>query len=285
MHENIQEYTNTPRRDIRIDSEAGILYGVKIIGSKSRNGREYPDKTLREAISLYENAKVNLDHPDGDPGKPRSYQDRFGAIHNVRLKENEGLFADFRFNPKHAVAEQLLWDAKHAPENVGFSHNVEATVRREQDRTIVEKILKVRSVDLVADPASTAGLFESVEKEVEMSRRREDPSELETPRNTVNENASNRSGRNFLSLLCENLLNRFKEILPETQSLFDADFLETLRLTQDPVLQGRLIEDRMKLLERLSRVQEISVQKPISREQTVPEKPIDTKSFVKLLRR
>ena len=47
----------------------------------------------------------------------------------------EGLFADFHFNPKHALAEQLLWDAEHAPENVGFSHNVEArTARRGEPR-------------------------------------------------------------------------------------------------------------------------------------------------------
>ena len=48
---------------------------------------------------------------------------------HVGPARGEGLFADFHFNPKHALAEQLLWDAEHAPENVGFSHNVEARVR------------------------------------------------------------------------------------------------------------------------------------------------------------
>jgi hypothetical protein len=83
-------------------------------------------------------------------------------IRNVQLRENDGLFADFWFNPKHSLAEQLLWDAEHAPENVGFSHNVEAVVSRQQSTALVEKILAVRSVDLVADPAATQGLFESV---------------------------------------------------------------------------------------------------------------------------
>ena len=74
---------------------------------------------------------------------------------------SDGLFADFHFNPKHTLSEQLLWDAEHAPENVGFSHNVEARTARRGDRVVVEAITRVQSVDLVADPATTRGLFES----------------------------------------------------------------------------------------------------------------------------
>ena len=77
----------------------------------------------------------------------------------------EGLFADFHFNPKHTLSEQLLWDAEHAPENVGFSHNVEARTARRGDRVVVEAITRVQSVDLVADPATTRGLFESQESQ------------------------------------------------------------------------------------------------------------------------
>ena len=59
------------------------------------------------------------------------------------------------------MAEQLAWDAEHAPENVGFSHNVEARIGRRGERVVVEAITRVQSVDLVADPATTRGLFES----------------------------------------------------------------------------------------------------------------------------
>ena len=165
MKEILYETAHTPSNDVRIDREAGVIFDVKIIGCESRNGRHYPNETLRQAIPLYENSKVNLDHPEGDPRKSRSYHARFGMIRNVHLRENEGLYADFWFNPKHSIAEQLLWDAEHAPDNVGFSHNVEAVVRRQQSATqssaLVEKIVAVRSVDLVADPATTQGLFES----------------------------------------------------------------------------------------------------------------------------
>ena len=44
---------------------------------------------------------------------------------------------------------------------MGFSHNVEARLGRRGERVVVEAITRVQSVDLVADPATTRGLFES----------------------------------------------------------------------------------------------------------------------------
>ncbi len=159
-NENVLEFCDlsSPRR--KIDKENGVVSGVKILGVKSRNNRIYPLETLRDAAPLYENAKVNVNHPDGSPTESRKYQDRVGSIKNVTIQEN-GLYGDFHFNPKHPLAEQMLWDAEKAPENFGFSHNVEAVVRLENGAQVVDKIVRVRSVDLVADPATTSGLFES----------------------------------------------------------------------------------------------------------------------------
>lgn len=163
MSEMLQEYVDCRGVPVRVDRQHGVIRGVKILGPESRNGRSYPAETLAAAAALYEEAKVNVNHPKGDPRWPRDYQDRIGVIRNV-VARPDGLFADFCFNPKHALAEQLLWDAEHAPQNVGFSHNVEAQTVRRGDRTVVEAILKVQSVDLVADPATTQGLFEASEQ-------------------------------------------------------------------------------------------------------------------------
>lgn len=159
-NENVLEFFDFSSPQRKIDKENGVVSGVKILGVKSRNNRIYPIETLRDAASLYENAKVNVNHPDGSPNESRKYQDRVGSIKNVTLQEN-GLYGDFHFNPKHPLAEQMLWDAEKAPENFGFSHNVEAVVRLENGAQVVDKIVRVRSVDLVADPATTSGLFES----------------------------------------------------------------------------------------------------------------------------
>jgi hypothetical protein len=80
----------------------------------------------------------------------------------VHFRAGEGLFGDLHFNPKHALSEQLIWDAEHAPQNVGMSHNVLARTSLDGGNTVVEAITKVQSIDLVADPATTSGLFEQI---------------------------------------------------------------------------------------------------------------------------
>ncbi len=162
MQEMLQEYVDSRGVAVQVDREAGVIRGVKILGLQSRNGRTYLPDALAEAVPLYERAKVNVNHPKGSPNAPRDYQDRIGVIRNAVVRPSEGLFADLHFNPKHALAEQLIWDAEHSPENVGFSHNVEARTGRSGEQVVVEAILRVQSVDLVADPATTRGLFESI---------------------------------------------------------------------------------------------------------------------------
>ncbi len=165
MNETLNEYVDSRGVPMGVDRRRGIIRGVKILGVESRNGRIYLPEAIRDAAPLYEEAKVNVNHPQGDPAAPRDYQDRIGVIRNVVCRPGEGLFAEFHFNPKHALAEQLLWDAEHAPENVGFSHNVQARTSRRGEQTVVETIAKVQSVDLVADPATTGGLFEGAGEE------------------------------------------------------------------------------------------------------------------------
>ena len=163
MAEALQEYFDSRGVALRVDRDAGVLRGVKLIGLESRNGRRYRPAALENAAPLYEAAKVNVNHPKGGPLAPRDYQDRLGVIRGVEFRADEGLFADLHFNPKHALAEQLAWDAQHNPRNVGFSHNVLARLSREGDAVVVDEITRVQSVDLVADPATTEGLFEQRE--------------------------------------------------------------------------------------------------------------------------
>jgi len=160
--ESIREYVSAAGQTLKVDADKGVIAGVKILGMRSKNGREYTTECINGAAKLYEGAKVNVNHPKGSPTGPRDYQDRIGQIRNVSVQK-DGLYADFTFNPKHALAEQLCWDADHAPENVGFSHNVEARTERRDGTVYVEEIHSVQAVDLVADPATTQGLFESAE--------------------------------------------------------------------------------------------------------------------------
>jgi hypothetical protein len=165
MTDILQEFCDSRGAAMRVDARAGVIRGVKLLGLESRNGRTYLPEALAAAAHLYEEAKVNVNHPKGHPAAPRDYQDRIGTIRGIVMRPGEGLFGELHFNPKHALAEQLIWDAEHAPENVGFSHNVEAQTGRRGERVVVEAITRVQSVDLVADPATTRGLFESAESD------------------------------------------------------------------------------------------------------------------------
>lgn len=161
-NEILQEFVDSRGIQLAVNRESSVIEGVKILGLHSRNGREYLKEAVARALPMYEGKPVNVNHPKGSPTAPRDYQDRIGQIRNVRIEQGDGgLRADFHFNPKHAMAEQLIWDAEHSPESVGFSHNVQAKIKRSNGTVIVENISAVQAVDLVTAPATTKGLFEN----------------------------------------------------------------------------------------------------------------------------
>jgi hypothetical protein len=144
----------------RLDKANGIVRGVKILGMRSSHGYRYSPQAVKSAAKLYEGKAVNIDHPNDRTklAASRSYYDRFGKLHNVHFVEGNGLFGDLHYNKKHRAAEQFEYDVEHDPSNLGLSHN--ATGRASSGGDFVESIDEVRSVDLVADPATTMGLFE-----------------------------------------------------------------------------------------------------------------------------
>ena len=141
-----------------VDRDNCIVYGVKVLGFNSQNGRIYEQQAVQNAVSLYENAPVNKDHKVDAP----SFSDRLGWLQNVRLKP-DGLYADFKYNPHADGIESFLWFAENnGLGDVGFSHLVSGKYLIDPDGTErVVRIDRVRSVDLVANPATTTTIFES----------------------------------------------------------------------------------------------------------------------------
>jgi hypothetical protein len=308
MDENLQEFFDSRGVQMRIDREAGILRGVKILGLQSRNNRLYLPEALTQAAPLYEGAKVNVNHPKGRPQGPRDYQDRMGVIRGVQQRLAEGLFADFHFNPRHVLAEQLLWDAEHAPENVGFSHNVEARTARRGDQVVVEAITRVVSVDLVADPATTRGLFEAATsaaadwagltvdslrryrpdlvdalaaaQQEELARLRDEASRLRAVEAVQRKRAA--MGR----LLREFELPDPESGHPEEKLIVSDSFVESLLEAADEAAMRKLIEERSRLVRALRRNGPAEGgSKPTSRDQSLVYggEPLDTKRFVETI--
>jgi hypothetical protein len=295
MTEMLQEFCDWRTAAMRVEPAAGVIRGVKILGLESRNGRSYLPEALARAAALYENAKVNVNHPRPSATAPRDYQDRIGVIRNVTPLA-DGLFADFHFNPKHVLAEQLLWDAEHSPENVGFSHNVEAQTVRRGERLVVEAITRVQSVDLVADPATTRGLFESRgadtldglagEPLLEALRRQHagEVRRLEAEIERLSRlDAAHRKQETVNRLLREFQLPEPESDDPTARAVTSRRFVETLLAAPDEACMRALVEERAALVRCLAaEAPAAALGKAVSRDQYLAPRavPLDTKAFV-----
>ncbi len=258
---------------MRVDRQAGVLRGVKILGLQSRNGRQYLSEALAKAVPLYEGAKVNVNHPKGSPLAPRDYQDRIGVIRGAVLKPGEGLFGDLHFNPKHMLAEQLAWDAEHAPENVGFSHNVQARTSRRDDCLLVEEITRVQSVDLVADPATTRGLYEQnqpaavveeIAQAAQIQQLRAELDQLRKERDTA---------------LLEQQITEELNAAGVAEPLVSELFRQQLRTAADAAMRRQLILERLQLARALGSNRPTSKDQQLVESNTLPWSPGDPKSF------
>lgn len=148
----------------RIDTNAGVIYGVKVLGPKSRNGRVYEDAAIRKAVSMYEGVTVNLNHQRIDDSRvvpDRPIQDGWGVLRNARYKDGS-VFADLHYLKNHPATPQLVERAQRFPDTFGLSHDAAGDEQViEGERRVIE-LFEIRSVDVVADPATNSGLFESV---------------------------------------------------------------------------------------------------------------------------
>jgi hypothetical protein len=161
----------SPLDNERVDRSKGVIYGVRVLGTKSKNGRRYLREAIKKALPLYEGISVRTDHPAKGTDK-RSVYEVFGWIKNARIAEDGGIVGDlYLINPKTELSESVLNAAEKAPHLYGLSHNADGITEQEGRETIVHEVTEVRSVDLVCDPASTNGLFEQRQRGKPMKLR------------------------------------------------------------------------------------------------------------------
>ena len=160
--------TYQSKGNVRLDKEKGILYGCKVLGWESVHNRKYVRRGVESAVKagLY-NAKSNLNHAKADsslmsqPDVP--IQARFGKHFNARV-EDDGVYTDYKYLKKHPFAPVFEEMAEEAPDLIGFSpdHIYRATkTEAGTGKKLVDSIVRVFSIDLVADPGTTRGLHES----------------------------------------------------------------------------------------------------------------------------
>lgn len=144
-----------------VSDDKPVIPHVKILGWESRNNRRYLPESVQP--QQYEDIPVNLNHPEGQ-SKQRVVQERFGWFENIR-KEADGVYGDLHYNPELPYAKPFAWWAKHKPNKVFMSHDAVGTGRTENGKFIVEKAHPA-NVDIVADGATTKGLYESMDPDL-----------------------------------------------------------------------------------------------------------------------
>jgi len=165
---------------LKVDRDAGVIRGVRIIGAESLNGRTYSPQAIRDAAKHYEGVSCNIDHSsdnrDANGGSSeRSIRDFFGNFREVTCTDTEAT-GDLHYLKSHPLAEQICEAAERMPNNFGLSH-VATGVAEEvsEGRIVVESISEVSSVDLVTRPATNKGLFESIQIDQKKSKIGEKP--------------------------------------------------------------------------------------------------------------
>lgn len=176
---NIERWLESAVGIERVDRAAKVIRGVRVLGLQSRNGRTYRPEAADAAIPLYEGAAVYIDHgkrtKPGEIREDRSLRDRWGVLRGV-TRDDDGLVANLHYLESDPMTPKLLEMAEEHPETFGLSHDANGSAQRDATGNIdVREITKVNSVDVVADPATTVGLFESLQEsliEDDMSKKR-----------------------------------------------------------------------------------------------------------------
>ena len=247
--------------DVRVDREERVVANIALTGLESRNGYRYSEAALREALPLYEDKPVFLDHAV-NAGRPydRSTRDLVGAVVNPRF-DNERVRGDVRVLDTEA-GRTFLALAEGANPAVGMSQVVLA--ERSADRAVVEKIHEVVSVDAVVFPA-TVNLRESVDGE-DVAKPQATVEDVNAIERLQEELRGVREERDRLRERVEELQSerRRREVLAEVESLVHGaqlpaclvtDILrEQLIAAPDDAARRALIAERQRVWREMERV-------------------------------
>jgi hypothetical protein len=155
MSVTLREHVTTDR-PLRVDRARGLIFGAKLLGWKSQNGRRYDPSGVDP--KLYEGKPINANHVKS--GQDRSIYDRVGRIADP-VKRATGIFATLEILKSHPLANVLFEAAERGMGVLGMSHTATGKEKPGSAGAVIAALESVSSCDVVADPASTSSLGES----------------------------------------------------------------------------------------------------------------------------
>ena len=163
---NVQQLTERicdwHSEEVAVDLKSRLVRNVALAGQESKNGYRYTEESLLAAVALYANKPVFLDHA-ANQARPhqRSTRDLVGSVINPRFEQGR-IRGDIQLLDTEAGRTFIALAETSSPA-VGMSHVVLA--ERNADRTVVEKIHEVVSIDAVVFPATTSTFSESFQNQ------------------------------------------------------------------------------------------------------------------------
>ena len=148
--------------DAEFDDEKKVIRNVVLLGEESKHGYKYSLSGMKEAVPLYDGTQVFINHPNDDEERAgrRDLMKLAGKVESPSFTEGENKVKGNVVLLNDQFGLKFFNIAKTMPEAAGCSQN--AIGRFNEERTCVEEIKKVFSVDLVASPATTKSVFEGI---------------------------------------------------------------------------------------------------------------------------
>lgn len=156
-----ETYESAFTRPLPVDRERGVIPGVKVLGWKSKNRREYLKEAAQKAVTdgLYEGVPVYFNHQAGTGD--RDALAKLGRIRAPQVRD-DGVYGELHYNRKHPMAEAVVEDAERGLGIYHLSHDADKGKYELRDGIeVIQEIARVYSVDIVGEGATVSSLSES----------------------------------------------------------------------------------------------------------------------------
>lgn len=149
-------------REAEFDDEKLIIRNVTLIGAESLNGYSFSSDFLKWTAENAENVPQYINHPKGE-NEARDVQMLFSKVQNARYVESENkVRGDMHLVDTPTIRNEVYPRMKHFKEKIGNSIIAYAVSEEIEGKEVVTAGESIHSFDLVTDPATTVGLFESI---------------------------------------------------------------------------------------------------------------------------
>lgn len=158
---------------IEAKDDKGLKWRIRVIkAGLSGNQNYYPDAVLREAVPLFNGARVFVKADEEHlAGKGKSFRNLIGRLSNAAFVEGRGndsgeIQSDLEILASAGtVPAKMLeaWNRNMTSDLFGFSVDVNGRAKLESGRRVAQKFTKVNSVDLIIEPGAGGQLINLIE--------------------------------------------------------------------------------------------------------------------------